>query len=159
MEKIDNLARHYIQAPRRKQLQIVVLIALGLVLISMVAGVYLSVSARATTIGSDIQAMRNTITKTNRENEDLQSQLARILSSSRMEARARSLGFEAVTMDQIVYLKIPGYVERKPVTLAASEQRQIVGAVAMPPEYTESIFEWLSRKFHGIYQRILSENS
>ena len=94
-----------------------------------------------------------------REVEDLQSQLARILSSSRMEARARSIGFEPVSPDQIVYLKIPGYVERKSLVLAASEQKQVVGAIAMPPEYTESIFEWLSRKFQSMYQRLLAENS
>jgi cell division protein FtsL len=159
MEQIENLANHYIQAPRRKQLQIVVLIALGLVLVSLIAGVYLNISARATAVGTDIQAMQSSIKEINRENEDLQSQLARILSSSRMEARARSIGFEPVSPDQIVYLKIPGYVERKPIVLAASEQRQVVGAIAMPPEYTESIFEWLSKNIQSMYQRIMTENS
>ncbi len=159
MEQIENLAKNYIQAPRRKQLQIVVLIAMCLVFVSFIAGIYLSVSARATAVGVDIQTMQTYITNTNRENEDLRSQLARILSYSKMEARARAMGFEPVSPDQIVYLRIPGYVERKPVVLAASSQRQVVGAVAMPPEYTELIFDWLFRKFQNMSQRIMAENS
>lgn len=159
MEQIEDLARHYIQAPRRKQLQIVVLIALGLVVVSLIMGVYLSVSARAAIVGDEITDMQGTITERKMEIEDLQSKLARILSSTQMEARARTLGFEPVSPDQIVYLKIPGYVQRKPVILAASAHRTIVGAIAMPPEYTESIFEWLSRKMDVFYQRILAENS
>jgi hypothetical protein len=159
MEQFENLARTYTQAPWRKQLQWVVVFALGVVMVALVAGIYLSISARSTAVGRDIQSMQATITVNDRENEDMQSQKARILSSSQMEARARSLGFDPVPPDQIIYLRIPGYFERNPVVLAPSNERSVVRASAMPPEYTESIFDWLAKNFKVWYQRILTENS
>jgi hypothetical protein len=158
MDQFENLARTYTQAPWRKQVQWVALIALGGVLVALVAGIYLSISARATAVGRDIQAMQATNTAYNRENEDLRSQYARALSSTQMEARARSLGFEPVSPDQIVYLNIPGYIERNSIVLAPSDQRSVVRAVAMPPEYTESIIEWLIRNFRVWYQSLIMEN-
>jgi cell division protein FtsB len=143
MDQLENITRAYSQAPWRKQWQIIGLVSLVLVLIAMIAGVYLSISAQATAVGRDIQSMQSTTIAVDRENEDLQSQLALILSSSQMEERARSLGFVPVPPEQIVYLNVPGYEERHAVILAPSNERNVVGARYMPPEYTESIFEWL----------------
>jgi len=143
MDQLEHITRAYSQAPWRKQWQIIGLVSLILVLIAMIAGVYLSISAQATAVGRDIQSMQATTIAVDRENEDLQSHLALILSSSEMEARARSLGFVPVPPEQIVYLNVPGYEERQPIILAPSNERSVVGARYMPPEYTESIFEWL----------------
>jgi len=158
MDQLENFARTYAQAPWRKQLQVVALFLLALVLIALVAGIYLSISARATAVGRDIQAMQAQITEFNRDNEDLQSQLAVIFSSSQMEARARTLGFENVPPDQIVYLYVPGYVERQPIVLAPSTERSVVGAFSIPPEYTESVFEWLARQARDWYSSIVEAN-
>jgi len=146
MDQLENIARSYSQAPWRKQLQIIALFLLGLVVIALVAGIYLSISARATAVGRDIQGMQDDITELDRVNEDLQSELARILSSSHMEARARTLGFSETPADQIVYLKVPEYIERQAVILAPSSDRNVIRAISMPPEYTESLFEWLFRQ-------------
>jgi cell division protein FtsB len=158
MDQIENLAKTYTQAPWRKQMQMVALFALGVVFAAIIAGIYLSISARATAVGRDIQSMQAEITTYNREIEDLQSQLARILSSAQMEARARGLGFEPVTPDEMVYLRVPGYTERQPAILAPSTERSVVSAVAMPPEYTESIFEWLMRNSRELYIAMVEEN-
>jgi hypothetical protein len=157
MDQFENLARTYSQAPWRRQLQVIALFLLIVVLIALVAGVYLSISAKSTAVGRDIQAMQSEIAKFDRENEDLQSQLAKILSSSQMEMRAENLGFVEVPPDQIVYLNVPGYVERQPVILAPSNERQVISAVSIPPEYTESIFEWLARKAVDWYSSIIEE--
>lgn len=146
MDQLENIARTYSQAPWRKQLQIIALFLLGLVIIALIAGIYLSISARATAVGRDIQRMQDEITELDRVNEDLQSELARILSSSHMEARARTLGFIETPADQIVYLKVPEYVERQAIILAPSADRNVIRAISMPPEYTESLFEWLYRQ-------------
>ncbi len=146
MDQLENIARTYSQAPWRKQLQIIALFLLGLVIIALIAGIYLSVSARATAVGRDIQKMQGEISELDRMNEDLQSELAKILSSSHMEARARTLGFVETPPDQIVYLKVPEYMERQSIILAPSSERSVVRAISMPPEYTESLFEWLFRQ-------------
>ncbi len=123
MNHLENLAQTYSQAPWRRQLQIIGLFSLVLVLIALVAGIYLSVSAKSAAVGRDIQAMQNDIEDLDRDIEDLQSELATILSSSAMEARALQLGFTPLPAEQTVYLKIPGYAARQPVTLAPNSQR------------------------------------
>lgn len=157
MDRFENLARDYSQAPWRKQLQVIALFLLIVVLIALVAGVYLSISARTTAVGRDIQSMQGEIKTYDREIEDMQSQLARILSSSQMETRAQNLGFVPVPPDEIVYLSVPGYVERKAVVLAPTSERTVVRAIAMPPEYTESIFEWLARQAVDWYAVLTEE--
>jgi cell division protein FtsL len=157
MEQIENIARTYTQAPWRKQLQFIILFSLGVVLVAIVAGVYLNISARSTAVGRDIQEMQVEIANYNRENEDLQSQLARILSANQMESRAQDLNFESVPSDQIVYLVVPDYSEREPIVLAPSTVRSAVRAVSMPPEYTESIFTWLARNARDWYLTVIEE--
>jgi cell division protein FtsL len=157
MNQIETIARTYTQAPWRKQLQLIVLFSLGVVSVAIVAGIYLNISARSTAVGRDIQQMQAEIANYNRENEDLQSHLARILSSSQMEARAHDLNFESVPPDQIVYLVVPGYSERQPIVLAPSTERSVIRAVSMPPEYTESIFAWLVRNTRDWYLTVIEE--
>ena len=145
MNHLENLAQTYSQAPWRRQLQIIGLFSLVLVSIALVAGIYLNVSAKSAAVGRDIQAMQSDIEDLDREIEDLQSELATILSSSAMEARALQLGFAPLPAEQTVYLKIPGYVARQPVTLAPNSQRTVVSAPVLPAQYTESLFDWAKR--------------
>ena len=126
MDQLENITRAYSQTPWRKQWQIIGLVSLVLVLMAMIAGVYLSISAQATAVGRDIQTMQSTSIAVDRENEDLQSHLALILSSSEMEARADSLGFVAIPPDQIVYLNVPGY-RRTPANYHGAFQRKECG--------------------------------
>lgn len=147
MNRIDNFTQTHAQAPWRKQLQIVGLFLLFVVGVSLVAGIYLSVSARAAAVGRDIQDKNELLDAYDREIEDMQSRLAAILSTEEMEARALKMGFQSIQPDQIVYSTIPGYVEQHRVVLAAKSPRSVVGARVMPPEYTESLFSWMKRRF------------
>ncbi len=151
MDKLESFAQSYAQAPWRKQLQIIGLFSLGLVALALVAGIYLTVSARAAAVGRDIQEKQRSITALDREIEDLQAQLALILSSAEMEARARKLGFEPLAPDQIIYLDIPGFAERPTAELAPASQRSAPPAPGLPPEYTESLFTWLQRYMNEAY--------
>jgi cell division protein FtsL len=157
MNHLENIAQTYAQAPWRRQLQIIGLFSLVLVSIALVAGVYLNVSAKAAAVGRDIQDMQEDIEKLDREIEDLQSQLATILSSSEMEARALTMGFAPLPAEQTVYLHIPGYVARQPVVLAPNSLRTIVGANVLPAQYTESLFDWARRRLSNLPTLLLSE--
>lgn len=156
MNHLENLAQTYAQAPWRRQLQFIGLFLLLLVSIALVAGIYLNVSAKTAAVGRDIQAMQDQIEDLDREIEDLQSQLATILSSSEMEARALKLGFAPLAADQTVYLKIPGYAARQPVVLAPNTQRTLVSAPVLPAQYTESLLDWARRNL-GNLPALLSE--
>ena len=146
MNRLEDFAQAYSQAPWRKQLQIIGLFSLILVFIALIAGIYLNVSARAATVGRDIQSKQDAIELLDLEIEDLQSQLAMILSWPAMDARARAMGFQPVGPEDVLYLPVPGYVERQPAVLAPYTERPIVDAPVLPPEYTESLFEWLNRQ-------------
>jgi hypothetical protein len=146
MDRLENLAQSYSQAPWRKQLQIIGLFSLVLVFVALISGIYLNVSARAARAGRQIQEMQREIEALGLDIEDRESQLAMILSSSSMEARAREMGFELVETDEIVYLSVPGYVERQSVILAPNSERVIASAPVTPAEYTESLFTWFRRQ-------------
>jgi cell division protein FtsL len=150
MNHLETFAQTYAQAPWRKQLQFIGLFSLVLVSIALVAGIYLNVSAKASAVGRDIQSMQSEIDVLDRDIEDLQSQLATVLSFSEMEARAHKLGFELVSEEQTVYLNIPGYTTRPPVTLAPNSQRTLRSAPVLPAQYTESLFDWAKRNLRSI---------
>ena len=141
----DSFAQTYSQAPWRKQVQFIVLFSLVLVVIALVAGIYLNVSARAAAVGREIQFMQRRIDELDREIEDLQSQLAFAMSSDEMEKRAEEMGFRPVPADAIVYLPVQGYVNRQPVVLAPYSGRSVPSVWVMPPTYTESLFDWFQR--------------
>lgn len=146
MDRLEHIAQSYSQAPWRKQLQVIGVLLMLLVFVALISGVYLNVSARAARAGRAIQDMQRDIESLGLDIEDKQSQLAMILSSNSMEERARAMGFEVVETDEIVYLSVPGYVERQSVILAPLSERVITRAPVIPQQYTESIFTWLSRQ-------------
>jgi cell division protein FtsL len=146
MYQIEKISQTYSQAPWRKQLQIIGLFLLGLVFMALVAGIYLDVSARASAVGREIQAMQKEIETLDRNIEDLQSQLAFILSAGEMDKRVNDLGFKPIEADQIVYLSVPGYSGRSATALAPYSKQPIRSAYYLPPEFTESLFAWLERQ-------------
>ena len=147
MQRLENITQAYSQAPWRKQLQFIGLFLLGLVFIGLVAGIYLDVSARAAANGREIQAIQAEIETLDRNIEDLRSQLAFIKSSGEMEKRSRDLGFEPIRAEEIVYLQVSGYTGHQAAVLAPYSDRELSSVYQMPPEYTETLFEWLMRQF------------
>ena len=146
---ITELAQTYKQAPWRKQMQFIGLFVLVLVIIALFAGMYLSISARTTAAGRDIQDLERQISELDQEIEDLQAKLAHLTSAGEMSRRAREKGFKPLPADQVVYLPVQGYIERQPAVLASYTRHPLVSAAAIPPQYTESLFEWLARLIAG----------
>lgn len=146
MDQVYNLTQAYSQAPWRKQLQIIGLFLLVLVFIALVAGIYLNVTARAASIGRDIQKMQKEIDALQDENADLQSKLAFMISTTEMERRARDMGFTPIQTDETMFISVPNYMDRQPVVLAPAPGPVVLGNPTMPPEYTESLFEWLHKQ-------------
>ena len=145
MEGVIRVTQAYSQAPWRKQLQIALIFLVGLILVAVVAAVYLNVTAQAVTMGTDIQNMQWNMEQLKRTNEDLQTQLAYLTSSSTMEGRASKLGFKEVTPDQIIYIKVPEYSGREPVVLAPPAGPAVAPAVVLSPEYSQSLLDWFEK--------------
>jgi hypothetical protein len=143
MYRVHSITQAYTQAPWRKQLQWIGLFLLGLILVAMTAGVYLSVSARTATVGREIQGMYLTMDDIERDIENKETELALLLSSTVMQKRAEGLGFHAVTAEEMFYVLIPGYVKPDQASLANPPGNFVPEVPSVSKEYTQSLLDWL----------------
>lgn len=134
----------YRQSPWRFQLQLVGSFLLGLVFLALIAGIYLNVTSRAATIGRRIQVMQVQIQQKQRLNADLQTQLARLTAAEEVEARARELGFRPVAASEVIYILVPGYHGRSAAMLAPPPGPSGASEASLPPEFTQSLIEWMA---------------
>ena len=148
MERIDSFSQAYSQAPWRKQLAFLGLFLLIVVFIALIAGLYLSVTARASATGREIQSMQTDLLVVEQSNADLITRLGQLNSAQEMETRARTLGFKPLDTEATMFLVVPGYVERQPAKLAPAYQPALPSASVLPAEYTESLIVWLQRQFN-----------
>lgn len=146
MDNVQRISQVYIQAPWRKQLQYAGLFLLGLVLIAMVAFFYINVTARAAAIGRSIQLMQSEIEVLRRDIVDLETEMAELTSHTMMVDRAADLGFYTVNTDELIYLLVPGYQARQPVSLGSSSVQPLPSTSSLSPDYTQSLFEWLRER-------------
>jgi hypothetical protein len=78
--------------------------------------------------------------------EDMETQLAFMLSNAEMEKRADELGFYPVESDEIFYILVPGYTDSKQVILAEPPGTSFSSSPTISPEYTQSLLDWLSER-------------
>jgi cell division protein FtsL len=135
----------YRQAPWRVQRQWVGVFLLVVIGAAMVAALYLDVTARAALAGREIQELRSQITTVQRENADLETQLADLTSTDVMQQRALELGYRPVLPGELDYVAVPGFVEPEPAILLAAKDTtpQIE---SQPAEYTQSLLEWFEER-------------
>ena len=151
------------RAPMRKQMQMLGGFLLVLVAAAIVAGIYLNVTTRAAALGREIQQMQVRMAGYRRlesipDPEDvpveelqqrianLEAQLAYLTSYEVMEKRAEQLGFEPVSPDEMLYLEVPGYVERQEAVLAPPPSPVVVSAAGIPPEFKQSLVDWFKQQ-------------
>jgi len=148
MEYFGKFKQAYPQAPWRSQLQLLGFFLVFVVLIALIAGFYLSVSAEAAAIGREIQVMQEDIRKLEQENENLTSILGNLTSARTLTARAEEANYQSIESEEATYLLVPGYPGRSPVSLAPTRQKEIISAPILPDEYTESLLEWLYKNIN-----------
>lgn len=142
MINVTHLTHAYRQAPWRIQRQWAGAFLLGVIALAMTSALYLDVTSQTAILGREIQNLRAEIADARYENANLQTKLAEQLSAKNMEARALALGYRPAEAGEIHYLVVPGYAGASAVTLAASNPP--AAAAVTPPEYTQSLLEWLA---------------
>jgi outer membrane murein-binding lipoprotein Lpp len=142
MEHSIGLIQAYRQAPWRKQLQWIGLFAAMVVFLALVAGGYLSVTARAAQAGRDVQRLQSQARDVEQSIESLRTQLAELTSARVMEQRAEELGFVPVNPQTLVYLPVQGYAGRPGATLAPTRASGAAPPPSLPRAYTLSLLEW-----------------
>jgi cell division protein FtsL len=155
MNRVTKLTQAYSQAPWRKQMQTLGLFLLVLVLVAVVAGIYLNVTARAATIGREIFGMQSRIEALRLDNANLETRLAMIKSATEMEKRARALGFEPLEQVEITYLVVDGYIPRQQAVIAPPPEPVVVVPASLPADYTESLFDWVQESVIPSLSRVL----
>ncbi|MFN2150569.1 MAG: hypothetical protein ACK2T5_03155 [Anaerolineales bacterium] len=148
MDTINRLNHAYSQAPWRVQRQWVSIFLLIVLGFAMIATLYLMVTSQAAIVGREIQDLRSEITDTEHTNADLQTELARLTSMNIVEKKAYALGFRPVEPEEVEYLYVPGYISPKGAVLAAAPELQ-PSAPDIPPEYTQSILDWLDERLQS----------
>jgi len=141
---VDYLVFAYKQAPWRLQRQWLGTFMLAVLGIAMIAALYLDVTAQAAIAGRQIQDISSQVITVQQTNADLQTRLAELTSNSSMEQRAQTLGYITIDPGQMQYVLVPGYIAPKPEILAVAPAL-MPSAPSIPPEYTESLIDWLNR--------------
>jgi cell division protein FtsL len=147
MDNVSQIVQKVRQAPWRVQRQWIGLFLLGLVAVSMVAGLYLNITVRATLAGREIQTIQSEIIVKGLENSDYELQLAELTSVASMQQRAEALGFHPASPEEITYVFIPGYAPTTAVDMTETgnpdpDQAQ---KPMLLSDYTESLFDWITR--------------
>ena len=148
MENVSQIVQKVRQANWRVQRQWIGLFLLGLVAVSMVAGIYLNITVRATLAGREIQLLQSNLIDERRANSDLETQLAGLNSIASMQQRAEALHFQPADPEEITYVVVPGYAPQTAVDMSqpgATDQVQYSTPVLLP-DYSESLFDWITRK-------------
>lgn len=131
------------QAPWRVQLQMLGMFLLGLVIILVVAGIYLSISGQAAAAG--LTAYNNDQERQDLERQiaDRKARLAELTSASVMSERAKELGFERVDPAQVTYLVVPGYAGKQSAVLAPPPGIETSEEPVIKSIYRQSLWDWL----------------
>jgi hypothetical protein len=149
-ESVTNMKKGITQAyklvPWRGQMQWLGVITLALVTISLIAWVYLSVSSKASIAGRGIQQYQYEKSKTIQSIAQLETDLARITSSTEMASRAKKLGFKELSADRYTYMVIPGY-NGKPSAILAPDSIRTLPEDVISPEFTQSLWDWMYDRF------------
>ncbi len=160
MKKTKPPTHAYSQAPWRKQTYLIGVILLFLVCAAIVAGIYLNVTARAAAMGRQIQEMQVRvygyhyltgdagesyvpIEELEQDISNLNSQLAYLTSYSVMKERVRKLDLKYIDAFSVMYLDVPGYLDRQTTSLAPPPQPVVVSASGIAPEFKQSLFDWV----------------
>ena len=147
MENVTQIVQHVRQAHWRVQRQWIGLFLLGLVAVSMVAGIYLNITVRATLAGREILSLQNQMIEKQRANDDQETILAGLTSVESMQQRADAMGFKPADPGNITYVVVPGYIPQTAIDMShpgANSQSQSQKPVVLP-EYNESLFDWITR--------------
>lgn len=143
MQRTMQYTQAYSQAPWRRQLRSIgVLLTVVLVLV-LLGSLFVSVNARAATLGRQIQRSRQQIEALEFEIAQLRSELAFQTSAVNMRQRAEALGFRPVTPDELVYVLVPGYPGRQSVALAPQARTVVIAHPVISPAFTQSWVDWL----------------
>lgn len=153
MPKEDPLIGHrkpaFRQAPWRLQVRLTGGVALPVVGLLVVAGMYLTVNAKVAEAGRRVLVLERRREELERTNAQMLTELAQMTSPQRLLERAASMGFQPAQPDEIEYLPVPGWTPPPAFHAPAPPGSGLSTATGLSPAFTETWGEWLSRWLGG----------
>jgi cell division protein FtsL len=133
------------QAPWRAQIRFTGRTLVWLIVVLLVGGLYLAVSARVARAGQEVLSLDRQRAELQRENAELTASLAEITTPQRLLERALEMGFEPVDPGDIQYIVVPGYRPPSPFVAPNPPAHTNQGQGSLSPAYTETLGSWLMR--------------
>jgi hypothetical protein len=143
IDMTHNLIQAYRQTPWRGQLRWVGLFLLALVVVALIAGMYLNITAQTVAAGVLIQELNNERTQLMLNISNEETALADIKSTDQMQKRADELGFQRSDLHGALYLQISSYSGRQGVHLGEAYTSTTLPRQLIKPSYTQSLWEWI----------------
>ncbi|HRL11071.1 MAG TPA: hypothetical protein PKX07_04295 [Aggregatilineales bacterium] len=127
------------------QRQAIALGVLGVFIVLMMGGLYLSQVAMEASRGREMRTLITLRDEIERSNEELRVEIAELKSLTQLQARAAALGFVPASRADQLYLVVDGYVAHRVETVAP-----LVEDETDAPIYDESFGGWLSAQVEAL---------
>ena len=131
--------------PWRSQLRVTSRTVLAAIVLLIVGGLYLAVSARVARSGRSVLILQSERAELQRQIAELTATLAELTTPERMLARALELGFRPAELGDIEYIVVVDYVPPDPFVAPKPPNSTTERDGGLSPAYTETLGDWISR--------------
>lgn len=142
----ESLIQAYSNSPRRKKLQIIGGFFLALVIFSVLLISYLVVSARAVSMGRQLQQAKDEIDRLVYLNVNYRSAIASHAHFEDLEEKAQELGFRAPYPGEVFYIQVPGFNQDQQPVSSGLEPASPTKINLNLLEYQESLLDWVQKQ-------------
>jgi hypothetical protein len=150
----NNTNQAYRQKPSRRQTQWVSIILLVVVLGVLAVVLNLNITTKSAHAGVQVRILEAEREKLERNISGNRTVLAQLTSAKTMQAKAKELGYEPATKDNIKYVYISDYIGKQGKPIVIPQDRIDTTKNYIKSVYTRSIWDWL---FEGTFTMLDSE--
>jgi len=140
-------AQAFKQAPWRNQLRFTGATMLWIMVLLVVGGMYLAVSAKLADVGRQVLELEEQREELLEQRNELSVVLAQLVSPQRMAERATAMGFRPAGAGDVEYLKLEGYIEAAPFIAPRPISAVRAFGQSLSPAYTETLVDRVERMF------------
>ncbi len=146
----ESLIQAYSNSPRRQKLQIIGGIFMAIVTTAVMLILYLVVSARAVSMGRQLQQAKDEIDQLVYQSVNYRNQIAKLSRFELMEEKAKELGFRAPYPGEVFYVPVPGYKEGPDTSVEIQQDTQPAMINVNLLEYHQSLIDWVGEQMNNL---------
>lgn len=146
----QSLIQAYSNSPRRQKLQIIGSIFMVIVIAAVMLILYLIVSARAVSMGRQLQQAKDEIDQLVYEGVNYRNQIAQLSRFEVMEVKAKEIGFRAPYPGEVFYVPVPGYKQGPDTSVEIEQDTQPAVINVNLLEYHQSLIDWVGEQLEDL---------